>query len=154
MRALGASQVVTVVKTPPANAGDLRRGFDPWVRKIPWGRAWQPTPVFLPGESHGQRSLVHRVMKSQARLKRLSTHESIRDGQRSSGTWQHVTWGFPGSSAGKESACSAGDLSLVPRLGRSLTCWLLGSQAPVFSFKQESWLTGQIPNPRLRVHLN
>ena len=35
-----------------------RRGFDSWVRKIPWRRAWQPTPVFLPGESHGQRSLV------------------------------------------------------------------------------------------------
>ena len=31
--------------------------FDPWVRKIPSRRAWQPTPVFLPGESHGQRSL-------------------------------------------------------------------------------------------------
>ena len=35
-----------------------RCGFDPWVRKIPWRRAWQPTPVFLPGESHGQRSLM------------------------------------------------------------------------------------------------
>ena len=35
-----------------------RHGFDPWVRKIPWRRKWQPTPVFLPGESHGQRSLV------------------------------------------------------------------------------------------------
>ena len=35
-----------------------RHGFDPWVRKIPWRRAEQPTPVFLPGESHGQRSLV------------------------------------------------------------------------------------------------
>ena len=33
-------------------------GFDPWVRKIPWRRKWQPTPVFLPGEFHGQRSLV------------------------------------------------------------------------------------------------
>ena len=33
-------------------------GFGPWVGKIPWSRAWQPTPVFLPGESHGQRSLV------------------------------------------------------------------------------------------------
>ena len=30
---------------------------DPWVRKIPWRREWLPTPVFLPGESHGQRSL-------------------------------------------------------------------------------------------------
>ena len=34
------------------------RGFDPWVRKIPWRRTRQPTPAFLPGESHGQRSLV------------------------------------------------------------------------------------------------
>ena len=33
-----------------------RRGFDPWVGKIPWRRTRQPTPVFLPGESHGQRS--------------------------------------------------------------------------------------------------
>ena len=32
--------------------------FDPWVGKIPWRRAWQPTPVFLPGDSHGQRSPV------------------------------------------------------------------------------------------------
>ena len=32
--------------------------FDPWVGKIPWSRAWQPTPVFLPGEPHGQRSLA------------------------------------------------------------------------------------------------
>ena len=35
-----------------------RPGFDPWFRKIPWRWKWQPTPVFLPGESHGQRSLV------------------------------------------------------------------------------------------------
>ena len=43
----------------PANAGDLKRlGLDPWVRKIPWRRKWQPTPVFVPGESHGQRSLA------------------------------------------------------------------------------------------------
>ena len=35
-----------------------RFGFSPWVRKIPWRRKWQPTPVFLPGKSHGQRSLV------------------------------------------------------------------------------------------------
>ena len=47
-----------VVKNPPANAGDTRRRFCPWVRKILWRRAWQPTAVFWPGESHGQRSLV------------------------------------------------------------------------------------------------
>ena len=33
-------------------------GFDPWVGKIPWRREWLPTPVFLPQEFHGQRSLV------------------------------------------------------------------------------------------------
>ena len=32
--------------------------LEPWVRKIPWKRKWQPTPVFLPGKSHGQRGLV------------------------------------------------------------------------------------------------
>ena len=41
------------------NAGDAgRRRFDAWVRKIPWRWAWKPTPVFLPGESHGQRTLA------------------------------------------------------------------------------------------------
>ena len=35
-----------------------RQGFDPWIRKIPWRREWQPTPVFLPGEFHGQKSLA------------------------------------------------------------------------------------------------
>ena len=46
-----------MVKNLPANAGDAG-GFDPWVVKIPWRREWQPTPVFLHGESHGQRRLV------------------------------------------------------------------------------------------------
>ena len=51
-------------KEPACHAGDLKRcGFNPWVRKIPWSRAWQPTPEsqepigFLLGESHEQRSL-------------------------------------------------------------------------------------------------
>ena len=35
-----------------------RRGFHPWVGKIPWERKWQPAPVFLPAESPGQRSLA------------------------------------------------------------------------------------------------
>ena len=45
-----------------------RYGFDPWVEKIPWRRAWQPSPVFLPRKSNGQKSLtaVHGVTKSQA----------------------------------------------------------------------------------------
>ena len=56
---LEASQVAPVVKNLPAKVENIRdTGFDPWVEKIPWRWAWQPTPVFLPGESHGQRSLV------------------------------------------------------------------------------------------------
>ena len=117
---------------------------------------WHPTPVLLPGKSHGQRSLVgcspwgreesdmterlhfhfslsctgegtctplqcsclenprnggawwaavYGVAQSRTRLKRLSSSRSSR--------------GFPGGSDGKESACNAGDLSLIPGLGRS-----------------------------------
>ena len=53
-----------------------RHGLNPWVGKIPWRRAWQPSPVFLPGESHGQRSLVsvHRITRSQTWLKWRSMH--------------------------------------------------------------------------------
>ena len=55
-----ASQVALMVKNPAANAGDQKKksSFNTWVGKIPWRRAWQPSPVFLPGESHGQRSLA------------------------------------------------------------------------------------------------
>ena len=55
-----------MVKNLPANTGDIRDvgsrhkrcGFDPWVGKIPWRRVWQPTALFFPGESNGQRNLV------------------------------------------------------------------------------------------------
>ena len=51
--------MVLLVKNPPANPGRCKRcGFDPQVVKIPWKRAWQHTPVFFPGEYHGQKSLV------------------------------------------------------------------------------------------------
>ena len=45
-------------KESACKAGDAGGGFDPWVGKMPWRRAWKPTPVLLPGECHGQRSLV------------------------------------------------------------------------------------------------
>ena len=47
-----------VVKNMPAMQQTQRHRFDPWVGEIPWRRTWQPTPVFLPGKSHGQRSLL------------------------------------------------------------------------------------------------
>ena len=46
-----------MVKNSAANAEDTT-DLDPWVEKIPWRSAWQPTPVLLSGESLGQRSLV------------------------------------------------------------------------------------------------
>ena len=60
-----ASLVAQMVNNPPTME-------ESWVGKIPWRRAWQPTPVFLPGESHGLRSLVgytvHGVTKSRTGL--------------------------------------------------------------------------------------
>ena len=52
-----------------------RQGFDSWVGKMPWRRAWQPTPVFLPGESMDRgawQAAFHRVAKGWTRLKWLS----------------------------------------------------------------------------------
>ena len=54
-----ASQLALVVKNLPANARDIMdTDWIPWVGRIPWRRAWQPTPVLLPGETQGQRRLV------------------------------------------------------------------------------------------------
>ena len=63
-----------------------RLGSDPWVGKIPWRRAWQPTPVLLPGESHGQRSLAGfcswGYKKLDPGLKQLSMHVCTRQMRR------------------------------------------------------------------------
>ena len=71
-----------------------------------WRRKWQPTPVFLPGESQGQGSLVAAVSgvaQSQTRLKQLSSSDS-----------DH-----------KESACNTGDPGSIPGLGGSPEEWIL-----------------------------
>ena len=67
-----------VVKKLPASAGDVRDvGSIPGLRRLLWRRKWQPTPVFLPGKSHGQRSLVgyivHGFAQSQTQPKGFST---------------------------------------------------------------------------------
>ena len=57
----------------------MRQGFDPWVRKIPWRRAWQPTPVVLlenPMDKGAWWATVHGVAKGQIRLKWLSRHQA------------------------------------------------------------------------------
>ena len=50
-----------------------RQSLDPWVRKLTWRRKWQPTPVFLPGESHGERSLAGHSPQGHKKT-RLSLH--------------------------------------------------------------------------------
>ena len=51
-----AAGVVLVLKNLPMQEIKETTGSNPWIRKIPWRRKWQHTPVFLPGESHEQRS--------------------------------------------------------------------------------------------------
>ena len=58
-------------KESACNAGDPRLN-PPWVRKIPWRREWLPTPVFLPRESQGQRSLVGTVQEVAKSLTQLN----------------------------------------------------------------------------------
>ena len=75
-----------MVKNPPANAGDRRRSFDPWVRKIPWSRTWQPTPGVLPGKFHGQRSLSPWGLKESNTAELLGTPRALQEvGQEKAG---------------------------------------------------------------------
>ena len=65
-----------MVKNLPADARDAG-SFHPWVGQIPWRRKWQPTPLLLPREPHGQRSLADYIqsMRSQSRTQfRAHTH--------------------------------------------------------------------------------
>ena len=59
-----------------------RHGFDLWVVKVPWKRAWQLTPVFLPGESHRPRSLVGYTPWGHKRV----GHDLVTEQQQSQGT--------------------------------------------------------------------
>ena len=81
----------------------------PLVWKISWRRKWQPTSVFLPWKSHGERSLAGYYPWGHKNQTPLSDY-----------TITCLLWGFPGVSDGKESACNAGDSGSIPRSGRSL----------------------------------
>ena len=82
------SLVAQMVKCPPTM---WETGFNPWVRKISWRRKWQPSPVFLPGKSHGQRSLVGYSpwgRKEWDRTERLHfTLQAL--------SWMPLPWGLP-----------------------------------------------------------
>ena len=80
--------------------------FDPFGQEEGngrWRKKWQPTPVFLPGESHGQRNLAGYSPW----------------GHKDSDRTEQLTLSFLGSSDSKESAWNVGDPSLIPGLGRS-----------------------------------
>ena len=68
--------------------------FNPWVWKTPWRRKWQPTPAFLPGEFHEQKSLkviVHRVTKSQTDWSDLAgTHSSYTEEVTKPAYWKYT----------------------------------------------------------------
>ena len=83
------------------------------VRQFECRRKWQPTPVFLPRESCGQRgwwAAIYGVALNWTGLKRLSS---------SSRQFESIILWFPGGSDNKASACHVADLSSIPRLGRS-----------------------------------
>ena len=102
-----------MVKSLPAilETGVQTLGWEDALEKIPWRRAWQPTPIFLPGECHGQRSLVSYTPWGH---KESDTTEWL--------THTVLEQGFLGGTRGKNLPANAGnirDMGSIPGLGRS-----------------------------------
>ena len=113
-----ASLVAQRIKCLPAMQ---ETRFDPWVGKIPWRREWQPSPVLLPGESHGQRSLAG---YSPWGHKELDMTERLHLHFHSTGIkwWITKATGFPGSASGRKSTCQYSKCKRcgsIPGSGRS-----------------------------------
>ena len=113
-----------------------RHRLDPWVGKFPWRRKWQPTPVFLPEKSHGQRSLVDHTPWGQRDFKvvKLSFKE----------TWFY----FPGGSVAKNPPANTGDSGSNSGSGRSSGDGI--GKLPGKSYEQRS-LVGYSPWGQKRV---
>ena len=95
-----------------------------WVQKIPWRRACQPTPVFLPGESHGQWSLAGYGpygRKSQTRLKQLNVHAHTHTHTHTHHTYTYIWYIGPSLVAQllKNLPENAGDPGSIPGSGKS-----------------------------------
>ena len=89
-----ASLVAQMVKNLPTK---WETGFNPWIGKIPWRREWVPTPIFLPGEFHGERSLAGHspwVHKESDITEQLTLLRSLERGQYS-GSWTLVSLHLP-----------------------------------------------------------
>ena len=78
---------------PSCQCGGCKRpGFSPWVRKIPWRRAWQPTPVLLPGDSPWTEEPGRlQSIGNQTWLKEFNTHACICTGSRHAGFGSYST---------------------------------------------------------------
>ena len=91
----------------------MRPRLNPWVGMIPWRREWQPTPAFLPGESHGQRSLVgyspqgHKELDKTDSWACIHTHTHIHSVQRKSAKAWHFIYTQKTSSSGWVSKVSS-----------------------------------------------
>ena len=73
----GLPTVILLTRCFPGSPCECRRHrFNPWVGKTSWRRKWQPTPVFLHGEFHGQKSLVGYSPSSRKELDMLSTEDT------------------------------------------------------------------------------
>ena len=120
----------------------LRPRFDPRVGKIPCRRAWQPTPVFLPGESHGQRSLAGCSPRG---LEGSDTTEQLT-----------LSWDFPGDPEVKNQPANAGNRRSVPGLVKELRFHMpQGSHAANYKNrfslrKRKSFLTLKLKQHRSR----
>ena len=109
------SLMVLMVKNYPCRRHKTWR-FDPWVNKIPWRRAWQPIPVSLPGESHGQRSLIGYSPQSH---KESDTTEATEQAYRRAVVHKVVQW-LCGGNKVRDLRCSFQPHEL-------LVCWIIHS---------------------------
>ena len=122
-----------------------RRGFDPWVGRIPWRRTRQLTPVLLPGESHGQRSLVGYSPWGRREPDTTGhTHRSAADVWASRGGWEGSRARPPG---GVERVCSdgRGERSGGRRACRSLRSRPRGPGEPQGLRARGTWPQGALP---------
>ena len=162
-----------MVKNPPAEAGDVgdprSTGLIPWVEKIPLRREWQPTPVFLPGESCGQRSLagcrpwgrkesdttVHTADSTQSlegalglkpgRTTRPSTRPPQGDAESQKARGHFLQTGQGPSRGSKRFRVSR--IPFIPRTP-TLCCGSSASPAPLQGSRAgEGWLTSRLPSP-------
>ena len=128
------------LKESDCNAGGP--GFDLWVRKIPWRREWQPTPVFLPGKAHAWRSLAGYSPWS---CKESDTTERLIHWEKKEEMKRAQLWPFLTSSASSPSLCLPTPSPPLGPLSTSLLLPLLPPLSSVLSFLVLSSKSTKLP---------